>query len=164
VILAANGAETPRLLLLSTSPQFPDGLANSSGLVGKYMMWNAHADTFAQFEHPLNEYKSVQVTRIVHDFYDSDPARGFYGGGGLDGRLWPGPLMFSLFATAAGRAAMGRAFRDALREMYTRTMCRRRGRHVAAARDEQHHAGSGRAGPAGAGPHCASRTATIPTT
>src|ERR1700730_11255640 len=34
-ILAANGSETPRLLLLSTSKQFPNGLANSSGMAGK---------------------------------------------------------------------------------------------------------------------------------
>jgi choline dehydrogenase-like flavoprotein len=37
VILCANGAETPRLLLMSKSKQFPNGLANSSGLVGKYL-------------------------------------------------------------------------------------------------------------------------------
>src|SRR5437879_4563922 len=35
VVVCANGAETPRLLLLSANKQFPDGLANSSGLVGK---------------------------------------------------------------------------------------------------------------------------------
>ena len=38
VVLAANGVGTPRLLLLSTSPRFPDGLANSSGLVGRRLM------------------------------------------------------------------------------------------------------------------------------
>jgi len=43
VILAANGAETPRLLLLSESPQFSDGLANGSGMVGKYLMGNGHS-------------------------------------------------------------------------------------------------------------------------
>jgi choline dehydrogenase-like flavoprotein len=123
VIVAANGAETPRLLLLSDTPRFPEGLANSSGLVGKYMMWNAHADVFAQFEHPLNEYKSVQVTRIIHDFYDSDPARGYYGGGGLDGRLWPGPALFGLVGLPPDAPQWGAAFRDTLREQYTRTMC-----------------------------------------
>ncbi|HEX6134031.1 MAG TPA: GMC family oxidoreductase [Longimicrobiales bacterium] len=122
VILAANGAETPRLLLLSTSPQFPDGLANSSGLVGKYMMWNAHADAFAAFEHPLNEYKSVQVTRIIHDFYDSDPARGYYGGGGLDGRLFTGPLLFSLIGLPPDEPQWGQEYKNRLREYYTRTM------------------------------------------
>jgi choline dehydrogenase-like flavoprotein len=95
VVLAANGGETPRLLLMSASTRFPDGLANSSGYVGKHLMFNAHGETFATFEEALNEYKSIQVTRIVHDFWDSDPARGFYGGGGLDGRMIPGPLLFA---------------------------------------------------------------------
>ena len=122
MILAANGAETPRLLLLSATPQFPDGLANSSGYVGKYMMWNAHGDTYAAFEHPLNEYKSVQATRIIHDFYDSDPKRGFYGGGGLDGRLFPGPIMFSAFNMPPDEPRWGQQYKDRLREYYTRTM------------------------------------------
>ncbi len=38
VVLAASACETARLLLNSKSPQHPDGLANSSGLVGKYLM------------------------------------------------------------------------------------------------------------------------------
>ncbi|CAN5879987.1 GMC family oxidoreductase [soil metagenome] len=122
VIVAANGAETPRLLLLSTSPRFPDGLANSSGLVGKYMMWNTHGDVYARFEHPLNEYKSIQVTRIVHDFYDSDPRRGFYGGGGIDGRLWAGPLMFSLFALPDEVPPFGAEYKRALSDYFTHTM------------------------------------------
>jgi choline dehydrogenase-like flavoprotein len=122
VVLAANGAETPRLLLLSTSPRFPDGLANSSGLVGKYMMWNAHGDTFARFEHPLNEYKSVQATRIIHDFWDSDPARGFYGGGGLDARLFSGPIMFSLFGLPEDVPSWGADYKRALHDYFTHTM------------------------------------------
>ena len=40
VVLCANGAETPRLLLMSQSNRFPQGLANSSGLVGKHLMFN----------------------------------------------------------------------------------------------------------------------------
>jgi choline dehydrogenase-like flavoprotein len=72
VVLAANGGETPRLLFNSASAQFPQGLANSSGLVGKYLMFNYTARATGVFEHELNEYKSVQVTRILHDFYDSD--------------------------------------------------------------------------------------------
>ena len=38
VVLAASACETARLLLNSKSGQHPDGLANSSGLVGKYLM------------------------------------------------------------------------------------------------------------------------------
>jgi choline dehydrogenase-like flavoprotein len=96
VVLSANGAETPRLLLNSTSSQFPQGLANSSGLVGKHLMFNQQTGTHAVFEHELNEYKSVQVTRIVHDFYKSDPRRGFYGGGGIDARIGRQPIGWAL--------------------------------------------------------------------
>jgi len=37
VVLAASACESARLLLNSKSAQFPDGLANSSGVVGKYL-------------------------------------------------------------------------------------------------------------------------------
>jgi choline dehydrogenase-like flavoprotein len=94
--VSANGAETARLLLNSTSSRFPQGLANSSGLVGKYLMYNQGGDVHAVFEHELNEYKSSQVTRILHDFYLSDPKRGFYGGGGIDGRIGPQPAVWAL--------------------------------------------------------------------
>src|SRR5207244_3811632 len=35
-------------------------------------------------------------TRVVHDFYDSDPKRGFYGGGGIDARTGPGPITWAM--------------------------------------------------------------------
>jgi choline dehydrogenase-like flavoprotein len=96
VVLSANGAETARLLLNSTSSRFPDGLANSSGMVGKHLMFNQGAGVHAVFEHEINDYKSAQVTRILHDFYDSDPKRGFYGGGGIDARINPQPAMWAM--------------------------------------------------------------------
>ena len=83
-------------LLLNSSSNRPHGLANSSGLVGKYLMFNHSSAVHAQFEHELNEYKSVQVTRIIHDFYDADPQRGFYGGGGIDARMGAQPLGWAL--------------------------------------------------------------------
>lgn len=52
VVACANGAETPRLLLMSKSNLFPQGLANRSGLVGKYLMFDAGAVTLGLFEHP----------------------------------------------------------------------------------------------------------------
>jgi choline dehydrogenase-like flavoprotein len=65
-------------------------------------MFNYTARALGVFEHALNEYKSVQVTRIVHDFYDSDPKRGFYGGGGLDARIGPQPMLWAQRMTRAG--------------------------------------------------------------
>ena len=38
VVLAASACESARLLLNSKSPQHPQGLANSSGKVGRYLM------------------------------------------------------------------------------------------------------------------------------
>jgi len=115
VVLAANGGETPRLLLNSANAAFPQGLANSSGLVGKYLMFNYTARALGTFEHELNEFKSVQVTRILHDFYDSDPKRGFYGGGGLDARIGPQPTMWAL-RTATEGPGWGAAFKAKLQE------------------------------------------------
>jgi len=94
VVLSANGAETPRLLLNSASGAHPDGLGNSSGFVGRNLMYNSHANARSLFEHPLNDFKGVQVTRIVHDFYETDAARGFYGGGGIDARSFAAALPF----------------------------------------------------------------------
>src|SRR4029077_9756397 len=102
VVVCANGSETPRLLLNSASSRFPHGLANSSGLVGKYLMFNTYFGVNAQFEHPLNEFKSVQNTRIILDFYESDPKRGFYGGGGIDARFGKYPIIFALSGLPPG--------------------------------------------------------------
>jgi choline dehydrogenase-like flavoprotein len=91
-------------------------------MLGKHLMFNGYATASGQFEHPLNEYKSVQVTRIIHDFYDSDPARGFYGGGGLDGRMGQGPVVYAAFgALPEGVPSWGPAFKTFLAESYTHT-------------------------------------------
>ena len=121
VVLSANGAETARLLLNSTSNRFPQGLANSSGLVGKYLMFNQGGVAHGVFEHELNEYKSVQVTRVLHDFYQSDPKRGFYGGGGgMDGRINPQPACWA--ATKGGDLPLWGAEFKARLEAFTRSM------------------------------------------
>ncbi len=124
VILSANGAETPRLLLNSASAQHPDGLANSSGFVGRNLMYNSHGAVRSVFEEQLNDYKGVQVSRIVHDFYESDPARGFYGGGGIDARpfMAAAPLLFSLAGGRPGGPSWGADFKANLEHDFTRSM------------------------------------------
>jgi choline dehydrogenase-like flavoprotein len=122
VILAANGAETPRLLLLSTSNQFPDGLANSSGYVGKNLMPNSNVVVNAVFEEPLNDYKGFAVSRVMHDFYELDSKLGFYGGGGLDARYDFTPIALALNGLPPDTPKWGKEFKDALRHNFTRTM------------------------------------------
>jgi choline dehydrogenase-like flavoprotein len=116
VVVSANGAESARLLLMSANGRHPDGLANSSGLVGRNLMFNTYAQANAIFEHELNEYKSVQVTRIVHDFYLSDPKRGFYGGGGFDARIGPNPIGWAMFQPPPGRT-WGAEFKSLIEKM-----------------------------------------------
>src|SRR6266567_7493017 len=117
VILSANGAETPRLLLMSKSKQFPNGLANSSGLVGKYLMFDTAAPMSAGvFEHPLNDFKSVHVSRVIHDFYEIDPKHGLFGGGGLDGRFDLYPVGFALSGFAPDMPQWGVEFKKNLRD------------------------------------------------
>lgn len=124
VIVAANGAETPRLLLMSASERFPDGLANGSGYVGRNLMFNAHSGTHAWFDEPLHDYKSVQCSRIVHDFYESDPRRGFYGGGGIDARpfLAASPMLYALTAMPPDAPTWGAGYKEALAHGFTRNM------------------------------------------
>jgi len=125
VILSANGAETARLLLMSESAQHPDGLANSSGFVGRNLMLNAHAATQGVFEHQLNDYKGVQVSRIVHDFYENDETRGFYGGGGIDSRpLWSAtPIFHALNGMPPDVPNWGAQFKDEMAHNFTRQLC-----------------------------------------
>jgi choline dehydrogenase-like flavoprotein len=121
VIVCANGAETPRLLLMSKSSQFPHGLANSSGLVGRHLMFNSYALAYAEYEHPLNEYKSQVVTRVVHDFYELDPNLGFCGGGGLDMRFDMHPIVYSLFGLPPDAPRWGAAYKAQIQQNFTRT-------------------------------------------
>ncbi|MEP6494475.1 MAG: GMC family oxidoreductase [bacterium] len=122
VVLAANGVETTRLLLLSTSPAFPHGLANSSGNVGRHIMFNGASSTTGYFEHPLNEYKGAVTSRVVHDFYDADPKRGFYGGGGIDARFPSGPIGFAVGGLPEDFPAWGSEYKRALRDYYTHSV------------------------------------------
>jgi choline dehydrogenase-like flavoprotein len=122
VVVCANGAETARLLLLSKSKRFPDGLANSSGLVGKYLMWDTGGLAMGLFEHPLNEYKGIQVTRVIHDYYKADPKRGFYGGAGLDARFNYYPANFALAGMPPDAPKWGAEYKKMLAEYFTHTM------------------------------------------
>lgn len=78
VLVAANGIGTPRLLLNSTSPSFPDGLANSSGLVGRRLMLHPLAAVVGLFDDDLESWRGQSGALIQSlQFYASDPARGF---------------------------------------------------------------------------------------
>jgi choline dehydrogenase-like flavoprotein len=96
VLVASNGIGTPRLLLMSASGRFPNGLANSSGLVGKRFMTHPFGTSVGLYEEELGDF-SGPAGEIVESmqFYETDASRGF-----LRGSKWhvipaaPRPLFY----------------------------------------------------------------------
>jgi len=123
VVLCANGAETPRILFLSESEQHPDGLANSSGFVGQNLMFNGYSSIVGLFPEPVNAYKSIPATRVIHDYYELDPAHGFYGGGGIDGRHYSRgtPMGSALGSSYFGGDSWGSDYKKNLQQEFTHT-------------------------------------------
>jgi choline dehydrogenase-like flavoprotein len=96
VIMCANGIGTPRVLLLSRSSRFPDGLANSSGLVGKRLMLHPYVSVLGIYEQPLESWIGPWGTQLLSlQFADHDESRGFPGGAQWDVMPLTGP-MFTL--------------------------------------------------------------------
>ncbi len=124
VVVCANGAETPRLLLLSASSRFPDGLGNSSGYVGRNLMFNAGARAAGIFPHPINAHKGVPVTRVIHDFYTIDPRHGIWGGGGFTDRSLTGgrPMASAQGSGVFSDAKWGSDYKKILEEEFTHTV------------------------------------------
>ncbi len=80
VCVAGNSIETPRLLLNSATSTFPDGLANSSGQVGRNYMRHMTGSVYATFEKPVNMHRGTTMAGIITDESGNDPTRGFVGG------------------------------------------------------------------------------------
>ncbi|MEZ5935079.1 MAG: GMC family oxidoreductase [Alphaproteobacteria bacterium] len=80
VCVAGNSIESPRLLLNSASSMFPNGLANSSGQVGRNYMRHTTGSVYAAFEEPVHMYRGTTMAGIVRDEAIHDPSRGFAGG------------------------------------------------------------------------------------
>lgn len=80
IALACNAIETPRLLLNSASGLFPDGLANSSGQVGRNYMRHLTASVYAIFDKPVRMYRGETMAGHIEDEAPHDPSRGFVGG------------------------------------------------------------------------------------
>ena len=81
VVCAANGIGTARLLLLSAHAGAPDGLANSSGLVGRRLMVHPGVMVDGYFDDDLQSYRGHfggQINSL--EFARTDPSRGFVGG------------------------------------------------------------------------------------
>lgn len=99
--LAGNAIETPRLLLLSSSARFPEGLANSSGHVGRNYMRHTTATAWGQFDKPVRMYRGETMAGVIADESELDTQRGFAGGYYME-TIALGPAFFSFFVAPGG--------------------------------------------------------------
>ena len=80
VVVAGYAIETPRLLLNSACPQFPDGLANSSGMVGKFLMVQSNHAVYGTFDEEIRWYKAPPSLAITEHWNYTDTGKDFPGG------------------------------------------------------------------------------------
>src|SRR5579871_3415599 len=75
VAVAGYSIETPRLLLNSASPRFPDGLCNNEGLVGRYVMVQGAPQTAGRYPEEIRAYKAPPPEVSTEEFYETDAAK-----------------------------------------------------------------------------------------
>jgi choline dehydrogenase-like flavoprotein len=122
VVLSANGMGSPRLLLLSASSKNPQGLANSSGIVGQNLMSGNGGGATGLFEQPLNEYKGCVTGAAVVSFVPNDVKnRGFYGGARMTARGQQSPIEYGL-GGPHGAPSWGAGYKKALQEQTNRKL------------------------------------------
>jgi choline dehydrogenase-like flavoprotein len=115
VIMACNGVGTPRILLNSRSAQFPEGLANRSGLVGRNLMFHPYALIRGYFDQPLDGFHGPGISIWSQEFYETDRNRGFVRGYTFQFNRGQAPVMAGVTGMANGLVPWGadhhRAFR-----------------------------------------------------
>ena len=110
VALAGNSIESPRLLLNSATSKYPDGLANSSGQVGKNYMRHMTGSVYAIFDKPVHMYRGTTMAGIIRDESAFKPDRGFVGGYEMETLSLGVPFM----AAFLDPGAWGRDFSSAM--------------------------------------------------
>lgn len=110
VCVAGNSFESPRMLLNSATSMYPDGLANSSGQVGRNYMRHMTGSVYGVFDKPVKMWRGTTMAGIIQDEARHDPSRGFVGGYELETLALGLPFM-AAFLDPGG---WGREFTTAL--------------------------------------------------
>jgi choline dehydrogenase-like flavoprotein len=117
VIMACNGVGTPRLLLNSVSGRFPNGLANSSGLVGKNLMFHPWSTVFGYVPEAQDGHRGPPLCIWSQEFYETDPARGFVRGFNFQFNRGIGVGLEAVSLESHGRLPWGVAHHETFRGM-----------------------------------------------
>jgi choline dehydrogenase-like flavoprotein len=94
VIVSGYAIETPRLLLNSACEGHENGLANSSGTVGRYLMAQIGNVIMGRFDEPVRMYKAPPAHALTEEFYETDPKRDFVRGFAIQ-TVGPLPIAFA---------------------------------------------------------------------
>src|SRR5579884_1484630 len=94
VFVCGYAVETPRLLLNSACPGFEQGLANSSGMLGRYLRVQAGNVVLGHFPDLVRMYKAPPANGMTEEFYETDPRRGFARGFAIQ-TVAPMPIAFA---------------------------------------------------------------------
>jgi choline dehydrogenase-like flavoprotein len=94
VLLCGYSIETPRLLLNSACNGFENGLANSSGTVGRYLMAQAGNVVLGYFDELIRMYKAPPAHALTEEFYETDSRRDFARGFAIQ-TVGPLPIAFA---------------------------------------------------------------------
>ena len=100
VIVCGYAIETPRLLLNSSCPGHENGLANSSGTLGRYLMAQAGNVVIGRFDDLIRMYKAPPAHALTEHFYETDPKRDFARGFAVQ-TIGPLPIAFAKQMMAA---------------------------------------------------------------
>ena len=100
VIVCGYAIETPRLLLNSACPGHENGLANSSGTLGRYLMAQAGNVILGRFDDLVRMYKAPPAHALTEHFYETDPKRDFARGFAVQ-TVGPLPIAFAKQMMAA---------------------------------------------------------------
>lgn len=118
VIVACNGVGTPRILLNSVSGRHPNGIANSSGLVGKNLMFHPYARIFGYFDGPTDGYRGPGDCIWSQEFYETDLSRGFVRGYTFELTRGQGAVLAAVEGMATGRLPWGDDHHAAYRKLF----------------------------------------------
>jgi choline dehydrogenase-like flavoprotein len=121
-ILGANGIGTPRLLLLSDSGRYPNGLANSTGLVGRRLMMHPFGTVVGLFDENLESTRGVWGQHLHSlQFYETDPARGFVRGAKWGLQPTGGPVSMTRSYPWGDNPIWGPGFHQSIRKRLGRS-------------------------------------------